>query len=94
MKTAATSSFTYFLFLNYITGQNRKHNGQLISADHIAKDHIHTDITCNTEEPQQKYRLATVSNILHFKGGGLNAFLTGSKPSPSASTVIQNVWFA
>ena len=33
------------------------------SADHIAEDHIHvhTDITCNIEEKQQKYRLGTVS---------------------------------
>ena len=36
--------------------------GKWYSAYHIAKDHIHTDITCNTEEPQQKYRLGTVSN--------------------------------
>ena len=34
------------------------------SADHIAEDHIHTDITCNIEELQQKYRLGTVSSIL------------------------------
>ena len=45
--------------------------GNLYSADHIAKDHIHTDITCNTEEPQKKYRLGTVSNRLLR---GLNAF--------------------
>ena len=31
--------------------------GNCYSADHIAEDHIHTDITCNIEEPQQKYRL-------------------------------------
>ena len=32
------------------------------SGDHIAEDHIHTDITtCNTDELQQKYRLGTVS---------------------------------
>ena len=36
------------------------------SDEHIAGDHIHTDIsrTCNTEEPQQKYRLVAVSNGL------------------------------
>ena len=33
--------------------------GTYHSADHIAEDHIHTDITCNIEEPQQKYRLGT-----------------------------------
>ena len=41
------------------------------SGDHIAKDHIHTDITtCNIEEPQQKYRLGTVSNRLLEVGRG------------------------
>ena len=35
--------------------------------------HIHTDITCNTEEPQQKYRLGTVSNRLPGVGEGLSA---------------------
>ena len=29
--------------------------------DHIAEDHVHTDITCNFAEPQQKYRLGTAS---------------------------------
>ena len=32
--------------------------------NHIAEDHIHTDKTCNIEEPQQKYRLGTVGNRL------------------------------
>ena len=31
--------------------------GNYYSTDDIAEDHIHTDITCNTEEPQQKYHL-------------------------------------
>ena len=44
--------------------------GNWYSAYHIAKDHIHTDVTCTTEEPQQKYRLGTVSNRLL----DLNAF--------------------
>ena len=35
--------------------------GNCDSVDHVAEDHIHTDITCNIEEPQQKYRLDTVS---------------------------------
>ena len=26
------------------------------SGDHIAGGHIHTDMTCNIEEPQHKYR--------------------------------------
>ena len=38
--------------------------GNCYSADHIAEEHKHTDITCNNEEPQQKYRLGTVSNRL------------------------------
>ena len=38
--------------------------GNCYSADHIAEDRIHTDLTCNIEEPQQKYRLGTVSNRL------------------------------
>ena len=38
---------------------------------HIAKDYIHTDITCNIEEPQLKYCLGTVSNNYRVAGGGL-----------------------
>ena len=45
--------------------------GNCYSIDHIAEDHIHTDITCNIEEPQQKYRIGTVSNRLL---GGLTMF--------------------
>ena len=41
--------------------------GNRYSADRIAKDHIHTDITCNTEEPQQKYRLGTVIDYWGLK---------------------------
>ena len=70
--------------------------GNCNSANHIAKDHIHTDVTCNTEEPQQqKYGLGTVSNRLLAGGrggggGGLNVFYW-IQTSPSASAVIQNV---
>ena len=42
--------------------------GNCYSTDHIAEDHLHTDITCNIEDPQQKNRLGTVSN--GFLGGG------------------------
>ena len=49
--------------------------GNCYSADHIAEDHVHTDIIlqyiCNVEEPQQKNRLGAVSNRLL---GDLNAF--------------------
>ena len=52
--------------------------GSCYSIDNIAEDHIHTDITCNIEEPQQKYHLGTVSSRLlgggGGGGGGLNMF--------------------
>ena len=35
--------------------------GSCYSGDHIAGDHIHTDITCSNEEPQQKFYPETVS---------------------------------
>ena len=38
--------------------------GNCYSIDHIAEAHLHTDITCNIEEPRQKYRPGTVSNRL------------------------------
>ena len=40
------------------------------AADHIAEDHIHTNIACNFEKPQQKYHLGMVSNRLLGGGGG------------------------
>ena len=30
--------------------------GNCYSFEHIAEDHIHTEIACNIVEPQQKYR--------------------------------------
>ena len=42
--------------------------GNCYSADHIAEDHIHTDITCNIEEPQQKYRLGR--SVIDYMGVG------------------------
>ena len=57
--------FTYFSTLNFKTELNRKHNGQLLLRAQFAGGHIHKDIaTCNTEEPQQRSRLGTVSNRL------------------------------
>ena len=39
--------------------------GSCYSGNHIVGDYIHTDLTTfNIEEPQQKYRLGTVSNRL------------------------------
>ena len=64
LQTAATSIVTFFSILNYKTEQKRSIMGNCYSIDHIAKDHIHTDIICNIEEPHQQYRLGTVSNRL------------------------------
>ena len=64
--------------------------GYCYSADHIAEDNIHTDITCNIEEPQQEYRLGMISNRLL----GAETCFTGSKLSPLASVVVQNIWSA
>ena len=47
--------------------------GICYSGDHIAEDHISTNITkCNTQEPQQNYRLGKVSNrlLVCVLGGG------------------------
>ena len=56
--------------------------GSCHSGDHIAEDHIHTDITtCNIEEPQQKYCLRMVRN-------SLNMFYW-IQTSPSASAMVQ-----
>ena len=51
--------------------------GNCYSADHTAEDHIHTDITCNIEETQQRYRLGTVSKRLL---GGLKLVLLDPNP--------------
>ena len=62
--------------------------GKCYSTDHIAKDHIHTDITCNTKEPQKKNRLGTVSyRLLRGGGGGVNWFYR-IQTSLSASTIV------
>ena len=46
--------------------------GNCDRGDHIAGNHIQTDITrCDIEDPQQKYRLGTISNRLL---GGLTCF--------------------
>ena len=71
--------FYLFSSLNY-----RKQNktGSIMvncySTEHIAEYHIHTDMSCNKEEPQQKYRLGTVSNRI-LEGVGLKH---GSKLCP------------
>ena len=48
--------------LNYKKIKTGSIMGNCYAADHI--DHTHINITCNIEEPQQKYRLGTVSNRL------------------------------
>ena len=48
---------------------------------------INTD-SKNSKEPQQKYRLGTVS--IKILGGGLNRFY-GRPTSPSASVMAQNI---
>ena len=65
--------------------------GNCYSPNHIAEDHIHTGITCNSYELQQKYRLGTVSNRLlggRGEGGALTCF-TGSNPSHLVSAMVQ-----
>ena len=63
--------------------------GNCYSTDQTAEDHIHTDIACNIEEPQQKYRLGTVSNrILGSREGVLKPVLLDPNP-PSASVIVQ-----
>ena len=52
--------------------------GKCYSTDQTAEDHIHTDITCNTEEPQQKYRFGR-SVIDYWGGVGLKHV---EKPDP------------
>ena len=56
--------FYLFSMLNYKKEENRSIMGNCNSVDHIAEDHIHTHMSCNIEEPQQTYRLRTVSNGL------------------------------
>ena len=61
--------------------------GSSYSGDHIAEDHINTDITtCNIEKPQHKciYRLETVSNrlLVGGGGGGLKQVLLDPNPCP------------
>ena len=58
------------------------------SGDHIAEDHIDTDIIiCKSEESQQKCRLGTVSNR-YLRGGGLN-MLYWARNWPSSSVIVQ-----
>ena len=72
--------------------------GSCYSNDHIARDHIHTDIiTHNIEEPQQKYRPGKISNrLLAGVGwggrgwqGALKLVLLDPNPAP-AFVVIRN----
>ena len=52
--------------------------GSCHSGDHVAEDHIHTDISKrNIEEPQQKCRLGMASNRL--LGSDLSMKLGGTR---------------
>ena len=50
--------------------------GNCYSMDHIAEDHIHTDITCNREEPQQKYCLGIIFTAISQKFQFVQSFCT------------------
>ena len=53
-----------------------KHKGQFFSSDHIADDHIQTDVTtCNVDEPGQVYGLGTFGNRLLGAEGLKHIFL-------------------
>ena len=39
-------------------------------ADHTAEDHIHTDIICNIDEPQQKYSMRKLKNAYSMQSVG------------------------
>ena len=69
--------------------------GNCYSVDHIAEDHMHTDIRCNIEEQQQKYRFGTVSNrLLGWGWGAPKTCFNGFKSSLLASAVVRNIWSA
>ena len=77
----------YFLHIFYFEIQNRTKQsimGNYYSTDHIAENHIHTDI----EEPEQKYRLEKTNGegVKHLRcvyvgGGGLHV-LPDPNPHP------------
>ena len=56
--------------------------GNCYSTDHIAKDHMPTDIVCSTEEPQQMYRLGTDSNRFLGGDGSINLFFLDPNSRP------------
>ena len=62
--------------------------GSCYSADHIAGDHIHTDITCNIKEPQQKLEQSVI-DYLGWVGRGLKHV---SLDPNSRFCSIQNIW--
>ena len=70
----------------YLIALSHRLRGNCYSTDHFAEDHIHTDIICHIEEPQQKYRLGTVRNRFQW---GLNMFCW-IHTSPSASAIVQS----
>ena len=88
-KNSSNIYFHIFSILKYKTKNNK---GSIMDnwhpADHFTEGHIHSGITCNIEEPQQKYHLGTVSNRLLGVGGRLSMF-NWIQTSPSASAMVQ-----
>ena len=76
------SNIYFYPFLFLITKRDKTGSimGSWYSADHIAGNYIHTDITCNIEEPQHNSCLGTgaVSNRLL----GVSNILLGPNPRP------------
>ena len=57
IENSSNIYFYLFSILNYKREQNKRIIGNCYSADHIAEDYIHTDITCNIKKPQQSTAL-------------------------------------
>ena len=63
--------------------------GSYNSGEHIAKDPLHTAITCKTEEPHKISALERPGVDFCGDGGGLHMFCS-TQTSPSASTQPDN----
>ena len=64
--------------------------GNCYSSDHIAKDHLHIDITRKIEEPQQKYRRLRTASIRILREG-LKHVSLNPELSLLATAVVQNI---
>ena len=66
------------------------------TGDHTAEDHIHTDITCNTEELRRKFRLGTGDKnywVRRWCGWGLNNLYFVHRSLPFNRKRYANLWF-